>query len=189
MLALPDHLRGVVHRYYLPPTTPPGVGPGGDSWSLWLLDQETGSLCIVSDYGNWTHCWGRSGCVHADFRREFLRLGGHYIGKKLTHGMTRVFQAEETVKLVRETILELRRDGTWDSDFARETWDDIGEVEDSDGFSRFLDSDGRRWNAFWEYACYDISERRWLTHLMTVSLPRVRRAIESELAAETEAAQ
>jgi len=184
VIPCPEHLRGVVHRYYLPKTTRLGSN-GGDSWSLWLLDQNMGALCIVSDYGNWSHCWGRAGFSVPDFREQFLGLGGDYIANKLTYGVQQIFEPVATIKNVREQIVQGRRCGSFTATQARELFDAAGAIEGHVSFARFLELDGAE--HFWESAQWDVANRLWLDHLTTISLARVKAAIRAELEQEARA--
>jgi hypothetical protein len=184
----PPHLHGVVHRYYLPPTKSFGVN--GDSWSLWLLDQDSGSLCIVSDYGNWAHRWGRSGFSEdsaGDFRREFIRFGAGYIRNKLGYGVPDVFDSDATRKAIQEKILSYRRECTIERDNAREWWDCAEHFDNSEDFSRFLDIPGAH-ELFWEDARHVKHNQSWLDHLTTVTLQRLCAVIQTELESEARVA-
>lgn len=185
MIPCPDHLRGKVHRYYLAPTTPGGTG-GGDSWSLWLLDQETGSLSIVSDYGNWAHRLGRCGFAHADFRIQFLGLYSDYVRRKLASGVPKLFDEEATKQAIEKAYWEqMGTDVAFckDDDLERATSNIDGEVS----FAKFVE-EFDEWD-FSDCAKYTTHESQWLDHLMTVTLPRVRAAIQAELEAEAGGAQ
>lgn len=176
-----------VHRYYLPPTTPLGVN--GDSWSLWLLDDRMRVVSIVSDYGNWAHLWGAPYNLdpEPDMRKWFLDHGHtHYLADKLRYGVTRVFHADETVKRVKEKIVEMRRGGDATEEQARRWYDGIRGVTSVIDYDRFLDLPGAH-EVFYDVPKYDVEQALQLQHLTTVSLARVRAAIEAELAAEESA--
>jgi hypothetical protein len=148
VILVPAHLAGIVNRYYLRPTTPLGVN--GDSWSLWLLDQDTCSLSIVSDYGNWAHLWGRDGVSHADWRVQFLSHGAEYIADKLSYGVERVFDAERVAQNIRESIVARRRNHrSHASPPRREAGHGLGMIPPL----RFTEADANDANDAWRFSC------------------------------------
>jgi hypothetical protein len=163
----------------------------GDSWSLWLLDQDTGSLSIVSGYGNWAHRWGHSGFSensNGDFRREFLGFDPNYLNNKLGLDAVREFDLEKTRKSVQEKILSHRREGGIDREIAREWWDEIVELDCEFDFDVFLDLPSTSVLFGWEDAKYTRHNQQWLDHLTTVTLARVRAVMAAELDAEARTA-
>lgn len=167
-----------VHRYYLPSTPT-------DSWSVWLVDEETGTLCIFGDYGTWAHTWGVSGrskLGKADFRHELLRFDSDYIGKKLSIGVARVTNVPKTVKALRTQVLDARRRSYIGRHTAEEAWRCLDAVADGEcSLSEFLrEHDHGDW---WELVCDEPAEADWLAHLMSISLPRFKEMARADLGA------
>ena len=121
-------------------------------WALCTVDDTTGVLSIVSDYGNWSHMWGTRhlGCptlTHFLAKRPPFASGtfDYYACKLLgPRENARVLDADETIKEWRKRLcarrLEQGRDGADDPPYylpyekrldrhlAREIWDDIGSL-------------------------------------------------------------
>lgn len=177
-----------VHRYYLPRVLSANHREV-DSWSVWLVDEDTGTLVIFGDRGTWSHTWGHSGrCEEArhDFRLELLQFGPGYIGNKLSYGAARVLNEHKTIEAVKEWILSARRDSGYSlsAKKARRMWRHIGSVVDEHEWREFLEEhdDGLD---LWELAVYEPHNAAWLEHLMGVTLPRFKSAIRRELFRES----
>lgn len=170
-----------VHRYYLPRVLAAN-GREVDSWSVWFVDEGTGSLMILGDFGNWAHTWGhagRSDKAKNDFRLELLSFDEWYIGKKLGYGVADEFDAEGTVKHIRQYLLELRRGSEIRAEVARKTWNALNYVECQYTWGQFLDQDEN-----WDWAEFGQSRKKndvWLNHLMTVTLPRFKAAMRAQI--------
>lgn len=172
-----------VHRYSLPPVRG-SKGREVDSWSVWLVDEATGTLVIFGDRGTWSHTWGHSGRsedTRRDFRLELLRFDDEYIHNKLAVGVARVFNGEETTRAVRQWIVETRRGRSIGHDRARELWDDVGGLEGESDFTVFLELHDTHGEDLWEFAVFEPHEAEWLSHLCTVTLPRFKAAVRAEL--------
>lgn len=118
-------------------------------WALCTVNDETGELLIVSDWGNWSHLWnpkhlGRPSLTHfiAD-RRDC-----DYLANKLLSGSAWVLDADATIKKWRRELCVQRlkegREGAddlpylpnserLDAHLAREIWDDLGSLHEADG--------------------------------------------------------
>ncbi|OPX89429.1 MAG: hypothetical protein A4E53_01506 [Pelotomaculum sp. PtaB.Bin104] len=126
-----------IWRYSIPPIK-------GQGWGIFLLD-STGMFAAVTDYGNYAFKWTYHGCK--DFREFFsdIREGSvnEYYLKKLYQGRKMEFDGKGTMQLIKEHILQNRRDRSYTKEFAREEWDRIKDFEgefDSDvQFSRWYD--------------------------------------------------
>ncbi|HEY3499640.1 MAG TPA: hypothetical protein VGK73_33345 [Polyangiaceae bacterium] len=94
-------------------------GPYREWGRFWLTSD--GCLSILSDFGNYGYWWGSPGC---EFRRFLTRAGVEYIANKLAGG-EEDYDGRETVKLVKASILELRRAGRYTREWARDEWDRI----------------------------------------------------------------
>lgn len=95
-----------VHRYYIKET---------GSWSVWLVDEATGTLVIFGDRGTWSHTWGRagrSGRGKKDFRVELLRFCANYLENKLSVGCARTYDEEATQKKLEQHLGSLEFEDT-----------------------------------------------------------------------------
>ncbi len=174
---------GEVHRYYLP-SVRGADGREIDSWSVWFVDEDTGSLMVIGDYGNWAHTWGHAGRSSRgknDFRLELLRFDGWYIGNKLSVDVARVFNGEKTTQAVRRWVVEARRGRSIDRTRARELWDDAGDLDVQSEFAAFLELHDTHGEDLWELSVFEPHEAWWLNHLMEVTLPRFKAAVRAEL--------
>ncbi len=179
--------RNVVHRYYLPRNNLK-FGAGYDSWSVWLIDEATGTLCIFGDWGNWTHTWGtsgRSGKGKRDFRHELLCFGSEYLADKLGYGVPDHYDGEKTLEGIRRYILSMRRAGELSGPDARDDYDDARQVEDGEpGFADFLNGRSGRWDLYSDEGCRTKHRDSWRQHLATVTFKRFKAAVRSELLRE-----
>lgn len=173
-----------VHRYYLPSNCLHQT-KDYDSWSVWLVDEATGTLCIFGDYGSWAHTWGRSGRSgkgKLDFRHELIRFSSDYLANKLSYGVPSKYDGEKTLESVRRYILTLRRSGSLSREQAREDYDDASQVEDGEpGFSNFLDGGKGRWNRYLDECRSSQHNDDWRLHLATVSFKRFKAAVRADM--------
>ncbi len=173
-----------VHRYYLPRNNKPW-GTGYDSWSVWLIDEATGTLCIFGDYGNWSHTWGhsgRSGAGKRDFRYELLDFNSEYLADKLGYGVPNKYDGTKTLESVRRCITSLRRSGELSCEEVREDYDDARQVEDGEpGFADFLNGRDGRWDLYGSECEYTKHRDSWRQHLTTVTFERFKHALHGEL--------
>jgi hypothetical protein len=136
-------------------------------YALCTVNDKTGELLIVSDWGNWSHSWyphhlGQPSLTH------FLatRSDGDYLACKLLgRAGAQALDADATIKAWRKTLCESRLEsgrgerggGQLTAGDARDIWDDIGELreyEDNESifFERAYQIDGfDKW----------VSERPW----------------------------
>lgn len=85
---------------------------------FWLTDD--GCLSIFSDWGNYGYWWTHPGCEI----REFLcGIDECYLLGKLCSGQRDVIDDVGCERDIKTHILEYRRNGTYDRDFARREWD------------------------------------------------------------------
>lgn len=74
----------------------------------------------MSDWGNWGYWWTHPGCE----LREFLcHIDDHYLLGKLCSGQRDVIDDVGSERDIKQHILEYRRNGHYDRDFARREWD------------------------------------------------------------------
>jgi len=159
----PDlHLKGVAATA----TTYSFVYPKGFGWALCTINDATGELHILSDWGNWSHGWspnpkhlGQPTLTH------FIGIRGDlfYLADKLTSREERQrFDAHETVRSLRKMLAERRLeegrryqafgDGGRPcllEDNARDIWNDLGELDDVNEpnlfIERYFDTDAKDW--------------------------------------------
>lgn len=128
-------------------------------WALCTVDDTSGVLSIVSDYGNWCHMWGTRhlGCptlTHFLAKRgPFNRYDFDYYAMKLLgRANAEVLDTDATIKEWRKRLcaarLEEGRNGSdnppyflmrqnrLDRALAREIWDDLGSLHDYDNDER-----------------------------------------------------
>ncbi len=151
----------------------------GEGWGIFLLD-STGLFSCVTDYGNYSFRWTHHGMD--DFRKFFDRNSYGYILNKLHLGCgkTQELDAEATLKNIVKYILEARRDGSIDEDFARSEYDHV--------WSCYNDYDdgmfdpwyyGTEIDDAYEYRCLDYSPDD--KALRDNLLPRLTEAIQKDL--------
>lgn len=104
-------------RYYLP-------SQKGEGFAEIVLC-SSGFFGAVSDYGNYSFAWRHFG--EGDFRAFVAGLGWDYLAGKLGPCSGHQDQAdyERTVKVIREHILEHRREGYYSKDMARAEWEAV----------------------------------------------------------------
>ena len=170
-----------VWRYYLPSQKHQG-------WCLILLGQE-GFVSILGDMGNWSHYWGRSGCVKADFREEFLRFDRGYLRDKLSYGRTKVFNADKTRVAIVKQILEWRRARELDYKTARVQYNNAQHIICLLTFGEFLDfppvsNRDNRYHDYLDLAVYEVDNAFGLDWWLDNALPRLRALIKEDLATD-----
>lgn len=89
---------------------------------------ERGQVSALSDYGNYGYVWGAVGGDKAmsyieRLMRFVMRIDPGYALSKFGQGLREVFDGESTEKMIRNTLLDLRRVGEISKDEAREEWD------------------------------------------------------------------
>lgn len=111
-------------KYYLPSIE--GVG----GWGIFILD-STGYFSCVTDYGNYAFNWTHHG--EDDFREFFAKDRDYdYLVNKLyrmgSEGELE-FQPEDTVRNIKQSIIESRYHDHMDKEVAREEWDLLNEID------------------------------------------------------------
>lgn len=100
-------------------------GNGYEGWWIAFLD-DAGCLSVQSDFGDYSYRWNMRGMPERDGKliglREFLLTTGadYVLGKFATRSE---FDDEGSLKAVRKEILDRRRAGECDADWARSEWD------------------------------------------------------------------
>jgi len=118
-------------RYYIPSVN------GVEGWGVFLID-STGMFAAVTDYGNAAYMWDHHG---KDDIREFFAKGlsGGFLLQKLFYDL-KEYDRDETLKRVKENILQCRHERYFDRDKAREEWDLLNEHDDL-----YYEIDFNRW--------------------------------------------
>jgi len=87
-------------------------------WAIIILHEETGTVAIHSDYGDWVYSWpapGRGDCT----LKEFVCHGSYdYMAGKFMQGVPEKFDLEQTVKDILDEIAEKQdaMPSTWNDD-------------------------------------------------------------------------
>lgn len=116
------------------------IRTGVPEWVIAYLDDETGTLMVTSDYGDWTYRWGLVGMPKGvPFHRFILeRAEGHfdYVANKLTLGTSMILDVEATRRELRIAYAREWRDGDYDgtADDYRDLMDDIAECQSHEDF-------------------------------------------------------
>jgi len=158
------------------------------SWSVWLVDEETGTLCVFGDLGTWSHMWGHCGRepeAASDFRLELLRFDEDYIGRKLRIGCAIGLDGRKTEGELRAFILQRRRAREIEKDDARNAYNEAYGVDNETGLTRFADTYVFVRDALLEgflELTYDVHEAHWLERLMNEHWPLVREKMQKEVA-------
>jgi len=102
------------------------VRVGIGNWGDFYLDGNT--LLIHSDFGAYAFSWGRPG---KEIRRFLIGCETDYVASKLVPSFwRRPVDPEATIRCVRQSLLERRREGAITREFAREEWDRAADIED-----------------------------------------------------------
>jgi hypothetical protein len=114
-------------------------------WAIFSINDVTGELAIQSDWGNYQHRWntshlGESHTKHPLPLTHFLAINNdpYYVTDKLHYGTNdrEKYSPDLTERSVRQYLLEERRTGNLEREWAREAWDEIKHVDfnSPDGF-------------------------------------------------------
>ena len=107
--------------------------PRGFGWAMGTINDETGELQIMSDWGNWSHRWsadpyhlGEPTLTHFIGSKASHRC--HYLADKLAREGGHAFDAEATVNKMRGTLVVERRRERLPAGLARDIWDGLGSL-------------------------------------------------------------
>jgi hypothetical protein len=160
-----------LYRYYLP-------NENGEGWAEIVIGSN-GFFAAVSDYGNYAFAWRHHG--YDDVRKFFLRAprDWNYFAGKLGDGDGYVYDGEATARMIRKTILEMRRSGDMSREDARKEWELADcEIEESrEGFIRW--SERTELCDWWEFECQRFNAQ--LEAFCKRTLTRLAAAIRAEL--------
>lgn len=108
----------------------------GHEWAYIVTDEDTGLFVAHGSYGTFAHCWpprGRSRTLH-----EFLiGLGFDYFMNKARHHDFMSFDCDATKRAMAEEIRSRRRSRDITKDEARDAWDDLDLLEDTNSLDAF----------------------------------------------------
>lgn len=94
------------------------------AWCKVRLQEDPGSVVILSDYGNWSNFWQPA--HRSQKLPEFLAgLDADYAGGKFLGAGLDVYDEDRTRKTIAENILQSRREGDLSKDEARTHWNEI----------------------------------------------------------------
>lgn len=124
---------------------------GDFGWAICTIDDDTGVLTIVSDWGDWAYRWDPNPrSLGAPRLTAFIARGGtDYVANKLQregHASHR-FSAEKTVTAWRKVLCarrleegrEVGADAALSRECARALWDDLDNLAECDDADLFLD--------------------------------------------------
>lgn len=98
-----------------------------EGWFVAFVDEETGCLAVLSDYGDYSYRWPAAGMPEGLGLRRFLtECDPGYILRKLSP--RQVYDGEATLNAIHEDVCQTRRRGVLERDEAREEWDEALEV-------------------------------------------------------------
>lgn len=109
-----------------------------------------GYISVVSSFGNFGHCFSHIGTQAIE--GFLLGVGFDYLMGKFFGLESRIFDADKTLKWLREGILERRRDERMKKERARDLWDMVQDADDNgyqtcEAFTHYL---AERDSYFWE---------------------------------------
>ena len=165
-------------RYYLP-----NKSSSIEGWAEIVLT-STGMLAAVSDYGDYAFAWRHFGCG-GDFRRFVLQINSDYLADKLSYnGKCIEYDRAGTVKKIKRTICEWRRERQVTKQWARDEWNLIEDNDNLHGeYEYILWYQTTKFDDASEMRC----ERRTpqLMAFVEKTLPRLKSIIERELIHES----
>lgn len=161
----------------------------GEGWAVVFLD-STGTLAIVSDYGNAAYRWAMAGMPENTTFKEFItRLAvvdspHDYLVNKLSVGR-REYDPERTLYRVKQAISIARREQRLTSWEARQFWDEV--VDDYGGLE--YEATATRWfeeTAFPDANIYlSVKPCTDATLIVRHVIPRLQKLLRDEIAATT----
>jgi len=92
----------------------------GEGWAIAFLD-SIGCFSVLSDWGNYGYRWPQAGWGPGDFRAFFSRCNDDYIVRKIAR--RDVYYGGQTLRAVKDRILEWRRHGNLTRALARGEWE------------------------------------------------------------------
>lgn len=115
---------------------------------------EGGSLDVQSDYGNFAYSWGRIG--QRGMLKFLTKISFEYFMNKARadNGRGRRFDFDKTIADIKQSLIELRRDGSLDKQQLRERVEDLDGLEHTDNAELFCERLMSRCDWAYEWADY-----------------------------------
>ncbi|MEK5058622.1 hypothetical protein BK126_03085 [Paenibacillus sp. FSL H7-0326] len=164
-------------RYYIPSTDEI------EGWGIFLLD-STGMFAAVTDYGNYAYMWPLRNTGCNDFRDFFDHKDAYYVLGKCAPSRGKEYQGDKTEELIRKTIVQMRRSGSFTEEEAREEWNLLDSIDFyfREGFSQWYEQTNLYDAHEYSVHGYTASEKAFADKLF----PRFCEAVAAELKAERE---
>ncbi len=117
------------------------------TWADITINENSGAVDIQSDYGNYSYMWN---CIGDRTLRDFLiSLDYQYFMGKAAANNGYKFSLKESIKLIKQEIVESRKLEDTTKEEARECWDDLSEIEEySSGETSYFEAVCRTTNLF-----------------------------------------
>ena len=144
------------------------------SWAHAYLDDEMGTLMVVTDWGNWSHRWGLHGMPKGTAFSDFIfgdRTEFDYVARKLYSDRTdgKEWDEKATKRILRIAVAEWFRRGQCVAETCVEMMHEIADAETFDDLDRSGLLDVRPDDY--------VSKPSWdFLHLRDVILPALQRA-------------
>lgn len=119
-------------------------------WAIALLTED-GIFSVISDFGNYAFKWSHTGCK--DFREFFVGLEPGYVQGKLGQGFKKEFQTEKTCQVIREQILQRRKEGELTKERAKNEMDLVKSLRNELDYYEWTQTTSLRHDHDW--AVYD----------------------------------
>ncbi len=153
-------------------------------WAIFIID-AVGCFTVLSDFGNYSYRWHPSGMHNKDnFRLDIINKHPEYVIRKLGGEQAKDYDAEATLKSVKQFILSSRRCGE-NKELCRQAWNNIEIYDNLDDEINWVS-----WgNASGLEEWYETCVKRYPRHLVKLVewyLPKLKEAICLELNKETE---
>lgn len=99
-------------------------------WAKLQWNEETGQVSVLSDHGHWSYYWNSIG--NQTLAKFLSGLDYDYMGKKLLGNSMYVFSLDDTVKKIKQRIIERRKNGAFTADHARHEWRRLQQLVDGE---------------------------------------------------------
>lgn len=111
------------------------------------LSESTGYIKIDSCYGQYQFSWpsfrgrGEVSLKRFLFGRSSDKYEFDYVMNKFSYGRRRefeVFKFDETIESFKEKIIELRKEGRFDEELARDLWNELVSISETESIDWFI---------------------------------------------------
>ena len=130
-------------------------------WAIAIFHEETGTVAIHSDYGDWIYSWAAPGRGEGTLKEFFCHGSYDYMACKFEQGRKEKFDKEQTIKDIEDEIAE-KQDAqpiTWNDDRVQplKDWLEDHAPDDSSLFYERMPQDLHRLlgDAAYEHFAYD----------------------------------